>query len=72
MKKLDSETTTYFNGVYGGSRRSAIFKGMRARENTIKLLMAAREKEFTELFPFRYVNLLNANPTKSPNFASNI
>jgi len=43
---------SYFSGVYSGSRSSAIFKGMRARENTIKLLMAAREKEFTELFPF--------------------
>ena len=61
MKKLDSETTTYFNGVYAGSRTSAMFKGMRARENTIKLLMAAREKEFTKLFSFRYIKISCSN-----------
>ena len=35
-----------------GSRSSTVFKGMRARENYIRLHMAAREKEFTELYPF--------------------
>ena len=35
-----------------GSRISHIFK---ARENIVKLHMAAREHEFTEKYPFRYV-----------------
>lgn len=34
-----------------GSRMSHIFK---ARENIVKLHMAARELEFTEKYPFRY------------------
>ena len=32
-----------------GARNSSIFKGMRARENYIKIHLSAREKEFTEL-----------------------
>ena len=35
-----------------GTRNSSIFKGMRARENYIKIHLTAREKEFTELYPF--------------------
>jgi len=35
-----------------GQRTSSIFKGTRARENIIKLHLAAREKEFTQLYPF--------------------
>ena len=35
-----------------GQRTSSIFKGVRARENCIKLHLAAREKEFTQLYPF--------------------
>ena len=34
-----------------GSRISQIIK---ARENVVKLHMAARENEFTEKYPFRY------------------
>ncbi|XP_057305735.1 inositol polyphosphate 5-phosphatase OCRL-like [Hydractinia symbiolongicarpus] len=37
---------------YKGNLSGNVFKGMRARENFIRLHMAAREKEFTELFPF--------------------
>lgn len=35
-----------------GSRSSSIFKGMRARENYIRQHLGAREKEFTQLYPF--------------------
>eukprot|EP00111_Clytia_hemisphaerica_P006345 TCONS_00018387-protein len=45
-----------------GTRNSSIFKGMRARENYIKIHLTAREKEFTELHPMTiFVGTWNVN-----------
>ena len=59
---MDGRTSPAFDIVDGseadnlsmlsmGSRRSQIFK---ARENIVKLHLAAREGEFTQKYPFRY------------------
>ena len=47
-----TENLSRAHNIMSGSRSSTIFKGTKARENFVKLHMAAREKEFTEKFPF--------------------